>query len=298
MLWAVADVYAEQGLEETVRLGVEYTLLRSSLTSPTTKTVYWALAPSYYRRRYPTDFDDGPASPDPFKIERVSPSQITRFTRRCYPPWWNRDKLFGSVRGGNWDRRPHEAAPTYGGPPEELFHADTIEESPLYQALRAHFLDGQPWTETQFVRDVFARLDEGSEFVWHDCQTRDDVLARCEKLERIYRSMKDDGCLSYRDRTDPRERDGTVIEALEQEIIVDVGRDGELLLVSGKHRFCIAKLLGLDTVPVAFLVRHADWMQTRRAVAEGARSHADHPDLRDVSPSRPTDHDSKSKPLV
>lgn len=297
MLGALSDVYAEQGVEGTVRLGSEYVLLRSPLASPTTKAVYWAIAPSYYRRRYPTDFDGGEASPDPFKIEPVDPSMISRFTRRCYPPWWNRDQLFGSVRSGDWDRRPHEAAPTYGGPPEDLFHADTIAESPLYRALRARFLDGREWTETQFVRDVFARLDAGVDFVWHDCQTRDDVLARCEHLERIYRSMKREGCLSYRDRTPPRDREGNFIDALEREIIVDIGRDGELLLVSGKHRLCIAKVLGLDSVPVAFLVRHADWMQTRRAVAAGDRPGVDHPDLRDVS-TRTTDSGRRQRPIA
>lgn len=288
MLGALSEVYADQGVEGTIRLGSEYVLLRSPLASPITKSVYWSIAPSYYRRQYPTDFDGRVASPDPFKIEPVSPSRVSRFTRRCYPPWWNRDQLFGSVRSGDWDRRPHEAAPTYGGPPEDLFHADTIAESPLYRALHAHFLDDRPWTETRFVQDVITRLDDGTEFVWHDCQNRADVLDRCEKLERIHRSMKRKGCLSYRERTAPRDREGNFIDALEREIIVDVGRDGELLLVSGKHRFCIAKLLGLDRVPVAFLVRHADWMQTRRAVADGDCPLTDHPDLRDVSP-RPAD---------
>ena len=68
MLGALSDVYAEQGVEGTVRLGSEYALLRSPLASPMTKAVYWAIAPSYYRRRYPTDFDGGEAPPDPFKI--------------------------------------------------------------------------------------------------------------------------------------------------------------------------------------------------------------------------------------
>ncbi|WP_144925704.1 ParB N-terminal domain-containing protein [Halorubrum salsamenti] len=297
MLGAIADVYADRGVKGTCRLGSEYVLLRSPLASPLTKSVYWSVAPSYYRRRYPTDLDESTPLSDPFKIRSVSPSRIRRFTRRCYPPWRNRDQLFGSVRDGDWDRRPHEAAPTYGGPPEELFHADTVAESPLYRALRARFLDDRPWTETRFIRDVIARLEDGAEYVWHDCQTRSDVLDRCGELERIHRSMERNGCLSYRERTAPRDRDGNFIDALEREIIVDVGRDGELLLVSGKHRLCIAKLLELDAVPVAFLVRHAGWLRTCRAVADGERPGTDHPDLRDVS-DQPTDGASRQRSLA
>ncbi|EMA64456.1 hypothetical protein [Halorubrum lipolyticum] len=297
MLGAIADVYADRGVEGTARLGSEYVLLRSPLASPLTKSAYWSVAPSYYRRQYPTDFDESAAAPDPFKIGSASPSRIRRFTRRCYPPWRNRDQLFGTVRDGDWDRRPHEAAPTYGGPPEELFHADTIAESPLYRALRARFLDGRQWTETRFIGEVISRLEDGAEYVWHDCRTRADVLDRCEKLEQIHRSMKRHGCLSYRERTAPRDRDGNFIDALEREIVVDVGRDGELLLTSGKHRLCIAKLLELDAVPVAFLVRHADWMRTRRAVADGDRPGTDHPDLRDIS-ARPADGVSRHKAIA
>jgi hypothetical protein len=73
---------------------------------------------------------------------------------------------------------------------------------------------------------------------------------------------------------------------MENEIVVDVGRDGDLLLVSGKHRLFLARVLELDTVPVAFLVRHANWMQTRRVIASDSSSTDEgrerHPDLRDL----------------
>ncbi|OYR41415.1 hypothetical protein [Halorubrum sp. Eb13] len=74
---------------------------------------------------------------------------------------------------------------------------------------------------------------------------------------------------------------------MENEIVVDVGRTGELLLVSGKHRYSIARALDLDEIPVTFLVRHAKWMQIRRALVRGAdpvptEPLDDHPDLRDL----------------
>lgn len=250
-----------------------------------TRPLYWTVAPRLYRYRYPTDFDVDAAAPDPFKIERVDPDRIRRFTRRWYPPWRQRRALFGAVMDGEWDRRPHEAAPTYGGPPEELFHADRIEDGLLYRALESHFVDGVPWRDTAFVTRAVEYIEAGRSDVWHACSSPEDVLERCSHLEDVYRSLRRDGCLSYRERTPPVEREVGFLKSLEREIIVDVGRDGELLLVSGKHRLSLSRILGLESVPVCFLVRHADWMETRRAVARGTatvRDHSDHPDLRDL----------------
>lgn len=287
MLGAIRNVYASRGIEGIARLGAERLLFRSALDWSLARSAYWSLAPRYYRWQYPTDFEDGPATPDPFKIERIDPRRVERLTRRCYPPWWNRRSLFGAVRDGDWDRRPHDEAPTYGGPPSELFVAPTLEETPLYRALERHFRDGVAWTETAFVRDAIALLEAGRDPVWHDCRSRSDVLDRCERLEELYRRMDREGCRSHRERTAVRDR-ADFLTCLEREIIVDVGRDGSLLLVSGKHRLSLARLLGLSSVPVVFLVRHADWMATRRAVANGEAAPGedlgDHPDLRDLKP--------------
>lgn len=279
MLRSWLKICAEHGVERAVRLGLEHVLLRGSTASGRTKRLYWAVAPEYYPRRYPIACRGQPAAPDPFKLESVDPTRITRFTARCYPPWWQRRELFGSVQGGEWDRRSHDEAPVFGGPPQCLFVGDPVTDTPLFRALKRHFDDGVPWVETQFVTAVIDRLEDGEQHVWHECRDQTDVLDRCERLDAIYSSMKRQGCRSYRDRTSPQDRPGDFIDAMEREIVVDIGRDGQLLLVSGKHRVYLARLLRLETIPVAFLVRHAEWMQTRRRTLAGDRN-CDHPDLR------------------
>ena len=273
-------------LERLVRVAVTYAMLRSPVASSHSRRLYSALAPRYYRRRYRTEFD-GPAAPDPFKCERVDPTRVRRFTRRVYPPWRNRRRLFGTVRSGDWDRRPHADTPTDGGPPKRLYIADSIEDTLLFRSLDDHFNDGIPWTETEFVREVLDCLAAGREHVWQDCETESDVHRRCQRLDAYYRRLARDGCDSQAAGVDVSERERGFLDVLEDEIVVDVGRDGELLLVSGKHRLCLSRLLELPTVPVVFLVRHADWMATRRAVADGGSVRdAAHPDLRDLLPAR------------
>jgi len=61
----------------------------------------------------------------------------------------------------------------------------------------------------------------------------------------------------YRDLTPPSQREEGFLRFMENEIVVDIGLNGERLFVSGKHRYSIARTLGLDETPVTFLVRHA-----------------------------------------
>lgn len=49
-------------------------------------------------------------------------------------------------------------------------------------------------------------------------------------------------------------------EVMENEILVDVTRTGEPVFVTGRHRLSIAKILNLDRIPVAVVVRHPNWI--------------------------------------
>lgn len=52
-----------------------------------------------------------------------------------------------------------------------------------------------------------------------------------------------------------------VREVMENEILVDIARNGELLFVTGRHRLSLAKILGLDRISVAIAVRHPKWLE-------------------------------------
>jgi hypothetical protein len=69
---------------------------------------------------------------------------------------------------------------------------------------------------------------------------------------------------------------------MEDEILVDIGREGELLFVTGRHRLSLAKLLDLDRIPIAIVVRHAQWMDRRKRLLKSGDANSDpvHPDLR------------------
>jgi hypothetical protein len=222
-------------------------------------SLYWRVAPALHRRlRYRSDsYVDPPR--DPFQLYRVDPAAIRRFTGREFPVWRNRWGSLGRVSDGDWDRREPPVSPAYEGPAPEFYLADTFEQTPLHRAMRAHFHDGVPWIETEFVRRVLAEAsDPDAPSVWHECSSRAEVLDHCRSLDRLYESLRADGCVPARQHETRYEDRLTVRGVMSNEILVDVGRDGEPLFVSGRHRLSIAKLLELDTVPVAVAVRHPD----------------------------------------
>lgn len=250
--------------------------------------VYWKIAPAYCRTVYSRDVDEYSSPVDPYKIERVDPVEIDSFTGREFPPWRDRWNRWGRVRDGDWDRRTDvEVAPDYTGPPVDLYHADRFEETILHRSMRERFENGVDWTETEFVREVLRLVSESDRnHVWHVCRTESEILQRCRFLDELYSSMATRGCLSQRElaRRNPADPRG-LRETLRDEIVVDVGRDGELLFVSGRHRLSIAKLLDLDRIPVAFLTRHEEWMASRDAAFESG-STLEHPDLRELREKR------------
>ncbi|WP_394739326.1 hypothetical protein [Natronococcus roseus] len=212
------------------------------------------------------DVFDYSSPPDPFAIRWIDPTAVRRFSPRVHPPWWNRRRSFGDVRDGDWDGRPYAEAPRPDAYPKRgeraLLYADRVVDSPLYVAIRRRLRGGVDWTDTAFVRGVVDRIESGTP-VWQDCRTRADVLERCSRLDDLAETIREEGIKTQWELI----AEGTVaragiLHALGNEIVVDVARDGEPLLVSGKHRFSIARALGLEAVPVAVCVRHEGWMRT------------------------------------
>lgn len=256
---------------------------RKAVLDTRLEAVYWRVAPLVHRyRRYrSSDHVDRPI--DPFELVLVHPDRITRFTGREFPVWTDRWTHFGAVVNGDWDEREvPPISPSYSGPDPSLYLADRFSETPLHRTLREHFVDGVPWEELPFVKEMTRAARETESSVWHQCSTAPEVRQRCRDLDHLYRSMRDRGCLSMRELNARDGRSLTFREVMEHEIIVDVARDGELLFVTGRHRLSLAKILGLERIPVAIAVRHPEWVE------QVERSHAAGVPRREKSPSDST----------
>lgn len=221
--------------------------------------LYWLVAPQVHRfKRYRSQAYVSPPI-DPFEVTSVDPDRIVRFTHREYPAWLDAWECFGATVSGDWDvREDIPVDQSYAGTDPDLYVSDRFTGSVLHRSLDAHFTRDVPWDETPFIKEVLHRIgaDRYGGHHWTGCSTASDVWKTCERVDRLYESIRDRGCLSMRRLNAERGYPDPFRPVMENEILVDVGRDRELLFVDGRHRLSIAKILGLDTVPVAKVVRH------------------------------------------
>lgn len=210
---------------------------------------------------------------DPQRIERtVSWTRISADRKADEHPRFRRPKylLAGRVFGGDWDRT-----------------ADDVTDSTVYRSFRAHFEDGLAWERTAFYAETLAAIEAGTT-PW-DCRTETDLRRRCERLDDLYEQIATEGYRTQNElyeRGHPAPSPHRTYRTVWGEIAVNVGRDGEFVFQDGRNRLAMARILGLESVPVVILVRHEDWQRTRDRVAGGELTRNDlserlrtHPDL-------------------
>ena len=173
----------------------------------------------------------------------------------------------GEVRRGNWD-----------------LLCKRFDRLDIYVAFDAVMHRDLRWQDTVFFQNSLARILAG-EPLW-DCRSRADLEQRCRDLGDLYRRIARDG---YLNQHQVRVRYGRAAsENARHEIIVGIGRCGDILFGNAAHRLSIPKHLSLPEVPVRIAARHEEWVAFQNELAAGAAASergalcqpVEHPDLR------------------
>ena len=177
-----------------------------------------------------------------------------------YPPAEFAYKSFkGGAMSGDWDLSNKQF--------------DRLELYEAFDQVCKH--KTKTWQETSYYKTTIQHIEAGQEFHW--CRTREEFDARCDDLSAIYESIAQKG---YKSQTelghDP-----------EHEIAIAIGRNGQILFSDGAHRLAMAKLLGINEIPVLVSVRHPKWAAFKAQLLEFAKTQtlgslyqqALHPDL-------------------
>jgi len=192
------------------------------------------------------------------------------------------EDFMGTVLGGDWDLL------------EKRF-----EDSDVYIAFKEVFLEKKEWEETAFYRGILDELNKG--IVPWGCKNENDFQERCKDVERLFDTIKKEGYKSQ--LTLSRSAESAVSGTIYDEVAISIGRHGDMLFSDGRHRLAIAKLLGLEKIPVRVAVRHKEWMVFVNELLQYARSSgmggklyqpATHPDLKDI----PALHNCESRFLM
>ena len=277
-------IYQQNGLTDLLRAArrfVVYGSLRDELISylPATKrALRWYVRCG--RAVFPSQFTDA----DPFKILWIDPDEIVLNIPKNSIPM-----RFGRVYAGDWDQNRSQ-----------------FTERSVYQAMEAHFRDGVPWDETDYYKRKRERLESGKST--RGCTSVDDLPQYFARFDKIYNSLQTEGYKTQRElinesptETIEQNLDAPIPEL--NEIGVCIGRDGELIRgYRGEHRLAIAKILGIDRVPVQVLVRHSEWQRIRdcfrsngqpsisTSITDWNSSSELHPDLLDIQCKKQQDH--------
>ncbi len=210
---------------------------------------------------------------DPFSVVRINPSEVQRFASGV-DKW----KHMGEVRPGDWDLREKP-----------------LETSNKYRSILDRFQNETPWEKTDIYQDTVERIDAGASY-WNRCRTRDQLTERTEYVEKLYKTIRDDGFKSQSELQDTDVRSlllSRTFDRSKSDVAVAIGRNGEFLLVDGRHRMAISHILNLDKIPVRVVVRHSNWQQIRETICEASsieslpeqvKAHVEHPDIEPIVP--------------
>ena len=140
---------------------------------------------------------------------------------------------YGTVKSGDWDRGQ-----------------EPFSNLLMYQGTKQRFVEGRNWDETIYYGELVDRFREQG---WDDADAEALAIERCNRIETTYERIDRDG---YRSQ---RELNGHPLH----EVTVTIGRDGNVLYnCEGRHRLCVAKVLGIEAIPVLVLARHESFEGT------------------------------------
>jgi len=238
--------------------------------------IYSLVKSCYYRNKsYDVYSYDSPINP--FKTVFVDPGQINRFTGRPLPLWRNKENHIGEVRGGDWDRNSDLIIEEDYDHEErrwlyELIFSGRYDETVFHRSFAQHFEHNVKWEETEFIKKNIQKIEDGHRG-WKSSESKQELLNSCEEMDHIFQKIRNQ---RYKKQGELKDA-STLLERKLNEVVVDIGRKGDLLLVDNRHRLSMAKILNLEQIPVCFLTRHEEWMETRDSVyhSEIQRKHPD-----------------------
>ena len=229
----------------------------------------------YYTKSYLSHNRQSTAYVDPFQIYWISPDAIeqystTRFGSRKGP----------IIKGGSWDTtlEPFDERPVFESFVQRFVHGDSWSETPSYDRLKNKY----------GTVDKLMQKEKYGKFI-KDLEQVDGIEDGLKKYDMMHVDMKQEGYKTQRELrsvSDRLRKPWIPANGVPEydEINVDVSRSGEFIWFHGQHRLALAKILGIERIPVRIRCRHKLWQKKREraainpdSVPESLISHVDIP---------------------
>lgn len=144
----------------------------------------------------------------------------------------------GTVVAGDWDR--------------EVF---PLESGSAFLSCREHWINKVPWEQTGRYEVMLKEIQRQEKPV-SGCSTLEDIVARYERLDKIYETIRKER--RFRTREEKSGRKGIYrLLNKEDDVIICIDRNGMPMLAGdGQHRISIARILELPVIPATLGVVH------------------------------------------
>lgn len=231
----------------------------------------------------------GSAAPERDHLIYIDPSDINYLVVPHF--WWSHSRYSTHIEDGDWDRQiaSDEAIISARHEGFEKRQLLPINKLKFFRGAKEHFEENIPWNETEFYNSVLNNIENYNG--WDRYESPDDFEQTLTDIDELYENMKMNGYQSQTELTTPNLHNGGLDSYL-HEVAVDIGREGDLYFDDGRHRFVIARLLGIERIPVRVLVRHTKWQDYRYELAKSNNDQVEHqqiepnfkhPDLEDIT---------------
>jgi len=200
------------------------------------------------------------------KIYYVNPQKIQYYLKDGF----KKGDTYSRIKRGKWDKS------------KKLF-----EDLPVYQALIQRFREGTKWDEIKYFQNVQNDISNG--IIRWGCKNKDEWINILGEIEDLYNKIKNNGSKLKSGLASSKEQyEKLEISTILDDLTINIGRDGQLLLVEGEVGLSLAKVLDLSEIPIKIKVRHKKWMRFKEKLRYFSRhdilyQKVTHIDLQDFS---------------
>lgn len=177
----------------------------------------------------------------------------------------------GQIRSGDWDH-PN--------------HLQSVDEVPKIKGMIQRFEEEKPWCQTVYYKHYSDKYRKNNKYEELGYDSLSEYLQDIfNGYDNIYQSIKANGYIEGHDGSRGRPDNSHPVRD-QLEILVAIGRNGNIFLWEGNHRFGIARALEIE-IPANVAFRHTKWQELRDEIHNNGfpKDREDlrqHPDLQDI----------------
>jgi hypothetical protein len=152
-------------------------------------------------------------------------------------------------------------------------------------SLNLRFKSGKSWTDTEHYHKILKEISTGK--TRYGCSNIDEWNNYLSKLDYFYDELKQKNNVQKEELLNIN----SLLESKDylkdfNNIVVNIDRNGKLLLIKGEHLLSIFKILKIPQIPIKIGTRHKKWIKFKKELKYFSRrgklyQQLTHPDLQD-----------------